>query len=107
MGLPVSPDVADIFMDELEKKAFEELHAPPKIWHRFVDNVISVILSSDEAWFLDHLNEQHSRLTFTMERENEGKMSFIDVPFKRSRGEEDKLDRAVYKKPTHGSIPFL
>ena len=29
MGSPVSPVVADIFMDELEKKAFEELQAPP------------------------------------------------------------------------------
>ena len=83
----------------MEKKAFEELHAPPRIWHRFVDDVISVINSSDEALLLDHLNEQHPRITFTMERENEGKMPFMDVLFK--RGEEDKFDRAVYRKPTH------
>ena len=99
MGSPVSPVVADIFMDELEKKAFEQLQAPPRIWHRFVDDVISVMNSSDEALLLDHLNEQHPRITFTMERENEGKMPFMDVLFK--RGEEDKLDRAVYRKPTH------
>ena len=49
MGSPISPVVADIFMDEFEKKAFEELEAPPRIWHRFVDDVISVIKSSDEA----------------------------------------------------------
>ena len=88
MGSPVSPVVADIFMDELEKKAFEELQAPPRIWHRFVDDVISVINSSDEALLLDHLNEQHPQITFTMERENEGKMPFMDVLFK--RGKEDK-----------------
>ena len=99
MGSPVSPVVADIFMDELEKKAFEELEALPKIWHRFVDDVITVINSSDEAVLLDHLNEQHPRITFTMERENDGKMPVMDVLFK--RGEEDKLDRAVYRKPTH------
>ena len=48
-----------------------------------VDNVISVILSSDEAWLLDHLNEQHPRKKFTKERENERKMPFMDVLFKR------------------------
>ena len=48
---------------------------------------------------MDHLNEQHPRITFIMERENEGKMPFMDVLFK--RGEEDTLDRAVYRKPTH------
>ena len=84
MGSPVSPVVADIFMDELEKKAFEELEAPPpRIWHRFIDDVISVINSSDEAVLLDHLNEQHPRIPFTMERENDGKMPFMDVLFKR------------------------
>ena len=57
------------------------------------------IKSSDEAVLLDHLNEQHPRITFTMERENDGKMPFMDVLF--TRGEEDKLDRAVYRKPTH------
>ena len=99
VGSPVSPVVADIFMDELEKKAFEELEAPPRIWHRFVDDVISVINSLEEAVLLDHLNEQHPRITFTMERENDWKMPFMDKLFK--RGEEEKLDRAVYRKPTH------
>ena len=37
-----------------------------------------------------------------MERENEGKMPFMDVVFK--KGEEDKLDRAVYRKPTHTGL---
>ena len=98
-GSPVSPVVADIFMDELEKKAFDELEAPPRIWHRFVDDNISVINSSDEAVLFDHLNEQHPRITFTMKREYDGKMPFMDVLFK--RGEEDQLDRAAYRKPTH------
>ena len=47
IGLPVSSVVADSFMDELEKKGFEQLQAPPRIWHRFVDDVISVINSSE------------------------------------------------------------
>ena len=99
MGLPVSPVVSDILMNELEKKAFEELQAPPRIWHWFVDDVISVINSSDEALLLDYLNEQHPRITFTMERENDRKTPFMGVLFK--RGEENKLDRALYRKPTH------
>ena len=100
MGSPVSPVVADIFIDELDKKALEELHAPPKIWHRFVDNVISVILSSDEAWLLDHLNEQHPRITFTIERENERKMPFMDVLFK--RGEDRRWTEPCTKSQHTG-----
>ena len=47
MGSPVSPVIADIFMEDLEEKAFatyEEL----RLWRRFVDDVIAIVTKETE-----------------------------------------------------------
>ena len=43
MGSPISPIIADIFMEDLEDKTFVTYDATPRIWYRFVDDVISVV----------------------------------------------------------------
>ena len=52
MGSPVSPVIADIFMEDLEDKIFEMKISPnfglPRLWRRFVDNVIAVIRKIDD-----------------------------------------------------------
>ena len=101
MGSPVSPVIADIFMEELEDKVFDCTvgKAPPRLWKRFVDDVLSVILKTEVHNYLVFLNEQHPRVRFTMEVETEGSLPFMDVLF--SRKEDGKLSRKVYRKPTH------
>ena len=43
MGSPVSPVLADLFMEELEEQAFEKVGwAPPCLWKRFVDDIILI-----------------------------------------------------------------
>ena len=49
MGSPVSPVIADIFMDELERKAFSNYCAVPRMFHRFVDDIITVIKKTDHS----------------------------------------------------------
>ena len=48
--------------------------------------------------FHQHLNSQHPSIQFTMEKESEGKISFLDVQIERKEG---KLSTGVYRKITH------
>ena len=47
---------------------------------------------------LEHLNKQNAAITFTMEVEKDGKLSFLDGEIKR---ENARLNLSVYRKPTH------
>ena len=49
--------------------------------------------------FLQHLNEQHPSIKFTMEVEEDGKISFLDVGI--TRNPDGFLHHNVYRKPIH------
>ena len=99
MGSPVSPVIADIFMEDLENKAFASYSSVPRVWKRFVDDVIAVVKKDGGQDVLQHLNSQHPRIQFTMEQENNGSLPFMDCRF--TRQPQGELMREVYQKPTH------
>ena len=99
MGSPVSPVIADIFMEHLEDKAFASYPLVPCVWYRFVDGIISVVKKDGVQSLLTHLNDQHRRINFTMEVESSDSLPFMDVRFTRQAGGE--LMREVCQKPTH------
>ena len=99
MGSPVSPVIADIFMEEFEDRAFATYLSVPRIWNRFVDDVIAVVKKDGGQPLLEHLNGQHPRIKFTMEEEKDGSLPFMDIKF--TRTPQGKLMREVYQKPTH------
>ena len=99
MGSPISPIVADIFMQDFEDRAFTKYERIPRIWKRFVDDVIVVIRKDDSQAVLNHLNSQHRKIQFTMEEEENGSLPFMDVRF--TRNNSGRLEREVYQKPTH------
>ncbi|RWR98673.1 uncharacterized protein B4U79_07024, partial [Dinothrombium tinctorium] len=51
----------------------------PKIWIRYVDDCFSVIDSINIDKFLNNLNSMHKNIKFTLERENDSQLSFLDV----------------------------
>ena len=101
MGSPASPVLANLFMGELEKKALSTFDAVgvPKAWHRFVDDIFSIVKKAYASKLLTHLNAQHPSIRFTMELEQEGKLPFLDVCVHRSG--DGKLATDVYRKPNH------
>ena len=99
MGSPVSPAVANIFMTKLEEQALKTFERPPNTWHRFVDDVFSVILKNDVTALLQHLNNQHRAIQFTVEVEQNGRLPFLDTTVHHLESGELKTD--TYWKPTH------
>ena len=56
MGYPVSTVIANLIMEDVEKRALSTFHSPPKVWKRFVDDTFVIIHKNSVEDFLDHLN---------------------------------------------------
>ena len=73
MGSPVSPIVANLFMEDLEQRAIES--APeelrPKLWKRYVDDTLEVIKRGKVEEWSTHLNSMDptGSIKFTYEEE--------------------------------------
>ena len=97
MGSPASPIVANIFMAELEQTAIKTMVSMPKLWLRFVDDVLAIMKRQDVDTTLQHINEQHPDICFTMEIESDGSLPFLDTRIIR---DGSQLQTTVYRKPT-------
>lgn len=85
MGSPVSPIVANLYMKELENKALEAAKLYPRMWVRYIDNTFVLWLHGEQHFesFHQHLNSQHPAIQFTMEREQQNRIAFLDVSVER------------------------
>ena len=76
--------------------------APLKLslWLRYVNDTFVMWNHGDMELqnFLKHLNGQHVNIHFTIGREDNGTIPFLDVHV---RHDGDKLTTSVYRKPTH------
>ena len=100
MGSPLSPVVANIFMEDFEGTALVTCDLPPKLWLRYVDDTFVVWQHGENhlGEFLEHLNGLHTRIDFTMEEEVSGKLPFLDVLVERK---DNRLTTDIYRKPTN------
>ena len=100
MGSPMSPVIANIFMEDFEQTAITTADLSPKLWLRYVDDTFVLWQHGTEHLdeFLKHPNGLHHRIQFTMEKENNQKIPFLDVLVERR---ENKLLTDIYRKPTH------
>ncbi|XP_046391554.1 uncharacterized protein LOC124159689 [Ischnura elegans] len=101
IGSPLSPIIANLFMEKLEEKALRTYEKPPKMFLRYVDDT-SVVWphgKSELNNFLRHLNIQNSSIKFTMEIDENGRLPFLDVLV--SKKQNGRLGHSVYRKPTH------
>ena len=103
MGSPISPIVANIFMEAFEKKAIETALHPPRIWKRYVDDTFVLQDHAHKEEFLQHLNSVDPSIKFTVEEAKEdGSIPFLDTII---RPEEDgTFTIGVFRKPTHTDL---
>ena len=100
MGSPISPIVANLFMENFESKALQSSPNPPLLWKRFVDDTFVILKREHKEEFLTHINSVDNHIQFTTEEPGpDGSLPFLDILI--SPDEEGRLKTLVYRKPTH------
>ena len=94
MGSPVSPIVANLFMEDYEGKPLEAYQDPPKYWGRYIDDALAVIKSAHIEPF-KHIKHSVNRRTGGIY----GKLPLLDTLT--TRMTDGSLTFRVYIKPTH------
>ena len=100
MGSPISPLLANIWLDEIEKCFLSTLSNPPRLWIRYLDDIFTLVKNLEENLksYLRRLNNVNDKIKFTEERENNKVLNFLDVQVTR---EEDRFDKKVFRKPAY------
>ena len=100
MGSSLSPALANIFMDGLEKRIFQESEDKPKLWLRYVDDTFIIWQHGKEKLetFFNYVNNVTPSIKFTYEVEKNNSLPFLDVLAIRYNG---RIDTSVNRKPTH------
>ena len=99
MGSPLSAVLACLYMETLEEDHFKRILGESSIWLRYVDDVLVFVPNdTDLDRILNRLNSVETSIQFTIERERDGKLPFLDVMIRRERG---ALTFSVYKKPSN------
>ena len=88
MGSPVSPLVADSYMEHLQQTAIATAPSDmkPRLWKCYVDYILEVIKKDTVSDFTDHLNQvdETRSIKFTFKSENDNALPFFGRPYYRS-----------------------
>ena len=79
MGIPLGPELANIFMVELEKIIIPKLDKEVKLWKRFVDETPCFPKMNSLNYILLTINSFHKNIKFTMEIEQNSTIPFLAV----------------------------
>ena len=100
---PCSAIIANIFMEWLEQRALATApdECMPKLWRRYVDDILEIIPKGTTQQLTDHLNtvDPTQSIKFTHEEEINGNIPFLDTSITRKADGSVKLQ--VYRKKTH------
>ena len=100
MGSPLGPLLADIFMTKLERGPLRCHIETLSHYYRYVDDIFCTAeTDKDLDYLLEHFNSAHPAVKFTLEKESNDQLAFLDVLL--SRREDGTIRRAVYRKQTH------
>ena len=99
MEFPVSPIVANLYMDYFEKKALSTT-STSRLWMIYVEDIFIIQQEDQKHTFLEHINKVDPPIKFTVEANQEnGAIPFLDTLVK---PEADKsFFITAYRKSTH------
>ena len=93
----LSPAMANICMEYFEEMALESISLKPTIWLRYIHNTFIIWpLQKDVQILLDDVNSIKHSIQFTIEKESNNTLPFLDVPISRT---EQGFKTSVYCKP--------
>ena len=99
MGSPISPLIANIFMEEFEVKALQSFPNPPSPWLRFVDDTFVINKAEHSQDLLQQINNQDPHIQFTVEPTQQGSLPFLDTLV--TIQPDNTFSTSVNRKPTH------
>ena len=100
MGSPMSPGLANLYMEAFEDRALSTAVNPPRWWKRFVDDTFVILKKDHKEEFLQHINSVDPSIQFTTEEQKEdGSIPFLYILV--TPQEDGTLTSKVYSKPTH------
>ena len=81
MGSPMAPVLVNIFMSFYESKFLNEYNFnKPKFYLRYGDDILAAFeKEQDSLNFLNFLNHKHPNIKFTIEKEVNHSIAFLDV----------------------------
>ena len=101
MGSPLSPILAEIFLNNLENtKIFPKQNEMQILnyWRYVDDGLLITRKSTDENKLLQFLNGIHPKIKFTIEKEIQNQIHFLDINILRQKR---YIETSVYRKPCH------
>ena len=101
MGSPLSPVIANLYMETFKMQVLKTSPQKPcTLWVRYVDDVFTIWPHGDHSLneFLEHLNSQKPAIQYTMEKESEKKIAFLDVLVEKER---TSATTSIFRKETH------
>ena len=100
MGSPVSVIAANIVMEDIEDRIFQNSQFDVLCWRRFVDDTWVVLPESQVDSFFNFVNSIECSIKFTYEKEGENhNISFLDVYV--CRMPNYRFKTSVFRKATH------
>ena len=98
MGLPVSPVIANIYMEYFESLTIPSSPTSIKWWFGYVDDVHNATRKDQVHKHQEHLNSIDPHLKFTIELPGTDGLPFLDTLTKPT---PTSIESTVYRKPTH------
>ena len=100
MGSPLGPALANLFMGYHENKWLNSEESSTVLFYkRYVDDIFCLFkCETDAERFLSFLNRQHPNIKFTIEKEKNKQLPFLDIL---NDSSSNKLVTSVYRKPTY------
>ena len=100
MGPPLSPVIANIYMEGFEEEALDTAVDRPSLWVRYVDNTFVIWPHGPDKLenFHSHLNSLRKSIQFTIEREQNNQLPFLDVLVTKAG---NHMTTSIHRKTTH------
>ena len=103
MVSPMSPIVANSYMESFEYRAVTSAVNPPRLWKRYVDDTFVILQQSHKEEFLQDINSVDPSIIFiTEETRPIGSMPFLDTLI--TTQQDGTLTTSVYRRPTHTDL---
>ena len=101
MGASLSPTLANILVGFCEANLFTKIDCP-LMYYRYVDDTFCLFKNENDAdSFLIQLNSMHPSLKFTMEKESNHQLAFLDVFVHKT---STVFLTSVYRKPIFSGL---